>query len=59
MKLILNNLEGKVNKPTFDNYEEGIMMLKYNGLLFLLFIVIMYESMDIIYGGIYDVEGRI
>lgn len=34
MKLILNNLEGKVNKPTFDNYEEGIMMLKYNGLLF-------------------------
>ncbi|SDH24071.1 carbamoyl-phosphate synthase large subunit [Prevotella communis] len=34
MKLILNNLEGKVNTPIFDNYEEGIMMLKYNGLMF-------------------------
>lgn len=34
MKLILNNLEGKVNSPVFNNYEEGIMMLKYNGLLF-------------------------
>lgn len=34
MKLILNNLEGKTNKPLFNNYKEGIMMLKYNGLLF-------------------------
>lgn len=34
MKLILDNLEGKVNTPIFDNYEEGIMMLKYNGLMF-------------------------
>lgn len=34
MKLILNNLEGKKNEPCFNNYKEGIMMLKYNGLLF-------------------------
>lgn len=34
MKLILNNLEGKKNEPNFNNYKEGIMMLKYNGLLF-------------------------
>lgn len=34
MKLILDNLEGKANTPIFDNYEEGIMMLKYNGLMF-------------------------
>lgn len=34
MKLILNNLEGKKNAPNFNNYEEGVMMLKYNGLLF-------------------------
>lgn len=34
MKLILNNLEGKQNEPCFNNYKEGIMMLKYNGLLF-------------------------
>lgn len=34
MKLILDNLDGKVNTPIFDNYEEGIMMLKYNGLMF-------------------------
>lgn len=34
MKLILNNLEGKKNEPIFNNYKEGIMMLKYNGLLF-------------------------
>ena len=34
MQLILNNLEGKKNEPSFNNYKEGIMMLKYNGLLF-------------------------
>ena len=34
MELILNNLEGRVNNPSFNNYEEGILMLKYNGLLF-------------------------
>lgn len=34
MKLILNNLEGRKNEPVFNNYKEGIMMLKYNGLLF-------------------------
>lgn len=34
MKLILNNLEGKMNEPKFNNYKEGVMMLKYNGLLF-------------------------
>jgi carbamoyl-phosphate synthase large subunit len=34
MQLILNNLEGKINEPSFNNYKEGIMMLKYNGLLF-------------------------
>ena len=34
MKLILNNLEGKINEPVFNNYKEGVMMLKYNGLLF-------------------------
>lgn len=34
MRLILNNLEGKENSPLFNNYEDGIMMLKYNGLLF-------------------------
>lgn len=34
MKLILNNLEGKKNEPDFNNYKEGVMMLKYNGLLF-------------------------
>lgn len=34
MKLILNNLEGRINKPIFNNYKEGVMMLKYNGLLF-------------------------
>lgn len=34
MKLILNNLKGEINKPLFDNYKEGILMLKYNGLFF-------------------------
>ncbi len=34
MQLILNNLEGKKNEPSFNKYKEGIMMLKYNGLLF-------------------------
>lgn len=34
MQLILNNLEGRKNDPSFNNYKEGIMMLKYNGLLF-------------------------
>ena len=34
MKLILNNLEGKINNPIFNDYKEGILMLKYNGLLF-------------------------
>ena len=34
MKLILNNLEGRKNEPVFNNYKEGVMMLKYNGLLF-------------------------
>ena len=34
MQLILNNLNGVVNKPLFDNYQEGILMLKYNGLIF-------------------------
>lgn len=34
MELIYNNLEGKANDPVFNNYEENIMMLKYNGLLF-------------------------
>lgn len=35
MQLILNNLKGNVNQPLYNNYEEGITMLKYNGLLFL------------------------
>ena len=34
MQLILNNLEGRINKPIFNNYKEGILMLKYNGLVF-------------------------
>lgn len=34
MQLILNNLNGIANQPVFNNYKEGIMMLKYNGLLF-------------------------
>ena len=34
MKLILNNLEGRKNEPAFNDYKEGVMMLKYNGLLF-------------------------
>lgn len=34
MQLILNNLKGITNPPEFNNYKEGIMMLKYNGLLF-------------------------
>lgn len=34
MQLILNNLNGIVNSPIFNNYKEGILMLKYNGLLF-------------------------
>lgn len=34
MQLILNNLEGKTNDPQFNNYKEGILMLKYNGHLF-------------------------
>lgn len=34
MQLILNNLKGIANPPVFDNYKEGVMMLKYNGLLF-------------------------
>lgn len=34
MQLILNNLKGIENPPLFDNYKEGVMMLKYNGLLF-------------------------
>jgi len=34
MQLILNNLQGVKNEPTFHNYKEGILMLKYNGLLF-------------------------
>lgn len=34
MQLILNNLKGEVNPPLFDNYKEGVMMLKYNALLF-------------------------
>lgn len=35
MKLILNNLEGKENIPNFNNYKDGVIMLKYNGLYFL------------------------
>lgn len=35
MQLILNNLEGNTNNPEFNNYNEGKLMLKYNGLLFL------------------------
>ena len=34
MQLILNNLNGTANTPVFDNYKEGVLMLKYNGLLF-------------------------
>lgn len=34
MQLILNNLKGISNHPVFDNYKEGVLMLKYNGLLF-------------------------
>ena len=34
MKLILNNLEGHSNVPAFNNYKEGVLMLKYNGLVF-------------------------
>lgn len=30
MTLILNNLNGKVNVPAIGNYEEGIVMMKYN-----------------------------
>lgn len=34
MNLILNNINNKVNTPQFFDYEENILMLKYNGLLF-------------------------
>lgn len=30
MQLIMNNIKGVVNKPCFNNYEEGIVLLKYN-----------------------------
>ena len=30
MKLILNNLQGNVNKKNIGTYEEGIYMMKYN-----------------------------
>lgn len=30
MKLIINNLAGKTNKPDIGNYEENIYMMKYN-----------------------------
>ena len=30
MKLILNNLQGKVNEKKIGAYEEGIYMMKYN-----------------------------
>jgi carbamoyl-phosphate synthase large subunit len=32
MKLILNNLQGKVNEKKIGAYEEGIYMMKYNEL---------------------------
>lgn len=34
IKLIVNNLEGKENRPSFNSYPSGIKMLKYNGFLF-------------------------
>ena len=30
MKLILNNLNGSVNKKNIGDYEEGVYMMKYN-----------------------------
>ena len=30
MKLILNNLQGKVNEKHIGAYDEGIYMMKYN-----------------------------
>lgn len=30
MKLIENNLAGKANKATIGNYEDGLVMMKYN-----------------------------
>lgn len=33
MKLIINNLNGKENKPSIGNYDEGIYMMKYNEIM--------------------------
>ena len=33
MKLIVNNLEGKANKAAIGNYEDGLVMMKYNELM--------------------------
>lgn len=33
MKLILNNLEGKVNDRMIGKYNEGIYMMKYNDMI--------------------------
>jgi len=30
MELILNNLNGQVNRPNIGNYEDGVVMMKYN-----------------------------
>jgi carbamoyl-phosphate synthase large subunit len=30
MKLITNNLQGKANPVCIGNYEEGLVMMKYN-----------------------------
>ena len=30
MKLIVNNLQGKVNQPAFNTYDEGVYMMKYS-----------------------------
>jgi carbamoyl-phosphate synthase large subunit len=33
MKLIINNLDGKVNPNNIGDYDEGIYMMKYNEIL--------------------------
>ena len=35
VKLILNNLLGNINSPSFDQYREGTKMLKYDNVLFI------------------------
>lgn len=32
-ELIINNLEGRINEPAVGNYEEGMVMMKYNEIM--------------------------